>query len=149
MELNPLAQNKSSMTLVLELGFKPPYIPSSLAYLFDMVRIERFFMTIMGLGVENFLESIKLEKVLASISSHQGNEENKTSLSKKSIKKNKRIPRSYSRKKEKEPTNMAGMQRVIKKLTNDTIDLKKNKGEGNKPFKPFMKRRTNLLHHHI
>ena len=38
---------------------------------------------------------------------------------------------------------MASMQRVIKKLTNDIIDLKKNKGEGKKPFKPFMKKRTN------
>ena len=37
---------------------------------------------------------------------------------------------------------MASMKRVIKKLTNDIIDLKKNKGEGNKPFNPFMKKRT-------
>ena len=37
---------------------------------------------------------------------------------------------------------MESMQRVIKQLTNDVIDLKKNKGEGKKPFKPFMKKRT-------
>ena len=37
---------------------------------------------------------------------------------------------------------MASMQRVIKQLTNDIIDLNKNKGEGKKPFKPFMKKRT-------
>ena len=37
--------------------------------------------------------------------------------------------------------DMASMKRVIKKLTNDIIDLKKNKGEGKKPFKPFMKKR--------
>jgi hypothetical protein len=37
---------------------------------------------------------------------------------------------------------MASMQRVIKQLTNDIIDLKKNNGEGKKPFKPFMKKRT-------
>ena len=45
-------------------------------------------------------------------------------------------------KKDKEPTDMASMQRVIKQLTNDIIDLKQNKGEGKKPFKPFMKKRT-------
>ena len=38
---------------------------------------------------------------------------------------------------------MESMQRVIKHLTNEIIDLKKNKGEGNKSFKPFMKKRTN------
>ena len=34
------------------------------------------------------------------------------------------------------------MQRVSKQLTNDIIILKKNKGEGKKPFKPFMKKMT-------
>ena len=43
---------------------------------------------------ELFLEDIKVEKYLASISSHQGNEENKPSLSEKSIKKNKGIFKS-------------------------------------------------------
>jgi hypothetical protein len=38
--------------------------------------------------------------------------------------------------------DMASMQRVINQLTNDIIDLKKNKGEGKKPFNPFMKKRT-------
>ena len=37
---------------------------------------------------------------------------------------------------------MESIQRVIKQLTNDIIDIKKNKGEGNKPFNPFMKKRT-------
>ena len=36
---------------------------------------------------------------------------------------------------------MESMKRVIKQLTNYIIDLKKNKGEGKKPFKPFMKKR--------
>ena len=34
---------------------------------------------------------------------------------------------------------MESMQRVIKQLTNEIIDLKKSKGEGKKPFKPFLK----------
>ena len=46
-------------------------------------------------------------------------------------------------KKDKEPMDMESMQRVVKQCTNDIIDLKKNKGEGKKSFKPFMKKRTN------
>ena len=64
--------------------------------------------------VENFVEAIKAEKDLASISSHWGNEENKPSSSEKSIKKNKGIPKSDSEKKEKETADMESMQRVIK-----------------------------------
>jgi hypothetical protein len=45
-------------------------------------------------------------------------------------------------KKDKEPTDMASMQRVLKQIMNELIDLKKSKGEGKKPFKPFMKKRT-------
>lgn len=48
-------------------------------------------------------------------------------------------------KKEKEPTNMESMQRVIKHIINDIIDLKKNKGDGKKPFKPFMKKRNDYV----
>ena len=44
-------------------------------------------------------------------------------------------------KKDKDPTDMESMQRVIKQLMNDIIDLNKNKGEGKKPFKPFIKKR--------
>ena len=45
-------------------------------------------------------------------------------------------------KKDKELTDMESMQRVIKLLTNELIDLKKSKGEGKKHFKPFMKKMT-------
>ena len=37
---------------------------------------------------------------------------------------------------------MESMQRVLKQITNELIDLKKSKGEGKKPFKSFMKNRT-------
>jgi hypothetical protein len=86
-----------------------------------------------------------VDKDLASISSDQDSEENKPSSSDKNIKKNKGILRSNTEKKDKEPTDMKNMQRVIKQLTNDIIDRKKNKGEGKKPFKPFMKKRTNFF----
>jgi hypothetical protein len=92
---------------------------------------------------ENFLEVVKVEKYLASISSHQGNKENKPSLLEKSMKKDKGISKLDSEKKEKEPMDMESMHRVIKKLTNKIIYLKKKNGEGKKPFKPFMKKRTN------
>ena len=46
--------------------------------------------------VENFVDSVKVEKYLASISSHQGNEESKPSLLEKSFKKNKGISKSDS-----------------------------------------------------
>lgn len=75
---------------------------------------------------ENFLESINVEKVLAVISSHQGNEDNNPFSSKKSVKKNKGISNTDSNKGE----------------GNEIIDLKKNKGEGEKPFKPFLKKKT-------
>ena len=39
---------------------------------------------------------------------------------------------------------MESMQWMIKQLRNVIIDLKKNKGEGKKPFKPFIKKRTNI-----
>ena len=67
---------------------------------------------------------------MASISSHQGNEEKKPSSLEKNTKKNKGILRTDTEKKDKEPTDMASMQRVTKKLMN-IIDLNNNKGEGN------------------
>ena len=88
-----------------------------------------------------FIEAMKVEKDIASISSSQGNEENKTFSSEKNIKK-KGILRMDTEKKNKETTDIASMQRVIKQLTHELIDLKKGKGEGKKHFKPFMKKRT-------
>ena len=38
---------------------------------------------------------------------------------------------------------MESMQRIIKQLTNEIIDLKKSQGEGKKPFNPFLKKKTN------
>ena len=54
----------------------------------------------------NFLEAIKVEKCTASIYSHQGNEENKSSSLEKNTKKSKGILRTDTEKKEKEPTDM-------------------------------------------
>ena len=71
-----------------------------------------------------------MEKYLAAISSHQGNEESKPSSLEKSIKKNKGISKSDSEKKDKEPTDMESMQRVIEYLTNEILYLNKNMGEG-------------------
>ena len=38
---------------------------------------------------------------------------------------------------------MESMQRIIKQITNGIIDMKKNNGEGKKPFNPFLKKKTN------
>ena len=91
---------------------------------------------------ENLEESIKVEKDLEAISNHPGNEENEASISKKNGKKNKGSSKMDLDKKQKEPTNMDSIQRIIKKLTNEIIDLKKSNGEGKKPFKPFIKKST-------
>ena len=93
---------------------------------------------------ENFLEAIKVDKDLASISSHQGNEESKPSSSKKSIKKNNGISKANLKKKDKQPTYMERMRRVIKQITNEIIELKKNKEEGMKPFKLFLKKKIDF-----
>ena len=84
---------------------------------------------------------MQVEKDIVSIASSQGNEKNKPSSSEK-ITKKKGILRMNTEKKDKEPTDMESMQRVLKQITNELIDLKKIKGEGKKPFKPFMKKRT-------
>ena len=84
-----------------------------------------------------------MEKDIASIAISQGNEENKTSSSEKTTKK-KGILKTDIEKKDKEPTDMASIQRVLKQITNELIDLKKIKGEGKKPFKPFMKKRIDF-----
>ena len=94
--------------------------------------------------VENFEQDIKVEKDIEAISNHPGNEERKYSTSQKSSKKNKGTSKTESNKKETCPTDMESMQWTIKHLTNKIIDLKKNNGEGNKPFKPFIKKRTNI-----
>ena len=48
-------------------------------------------------------------------------------------------------KKDKEPTDMASMQRVIKQLMDELINLKKSKGEGKKHFNPFTKKRIDFV----
>ena len=93
-----------------------------------------------------FIEALQVEKDIASIASSQGNEENKPSSSEK-ITKKKGIFKTNTEKKDKDPTDMANMQRVLKQITNELIDLKKSKGEGKNPFKPFMKKRTSNPSH--
>ena len=73
-----------------------------------------------------------MEKDIASNSSSLGNEENKLSSLEKPIKK-KWILKTDTEKNDKKPTDMESMQRVLKQITNELIDLKKRKGEGKKP----------------
>ena len=78
------------------------------------------------------------------MSSHPSNGENKSSTSEKNGNKGKGISKLESDKKDKYPIYMESMQQVIKQLTNEIIDLKKNKGEGKKPCNPFFKNKTNM-----
>ena len=64
--------------------------------------------------MEKFQHAIKVDKDLASISSHPGNEENKDYTSEKNGKKGKEISKPESKKKDKDPTNMESMQWLIR-----------------------------------
>jgi hypothetical protein len=60
--------------------------------------------------VENFQEDIKVDKYLASIYSHPGNEENETSTFERNGQKGKGISKLELEKKDKDPTDMESMQ---------------------------------------
>lgn len=83
-----------------------------------------------------------MENDLASISSHLSNEENMTSTSERNGKKNKGMSKTKSEKEDKELTNMDIMQQMIKQLINEIIDLKKNKREEKKHFKPLLNKKV-------
>jgi hypothetical protein len=68
------------------------------------------------------VESIKVEKDLASISTHQGNEESEASTRENNGKKNKEVESD-------------GKDMVILQLWNEITSLKRRKGVGNKPIK--------------
>lgn len=93
--------------------------------------------------VDKLEEVIKVENESIIISNHLRNEESKASTSEKNGKKNKGTSNTKSDKKEKDLMDMKSMQWMIKQLTNENIDLNKNKGEGKKPYNPFIKKRTN------
>ena len=68
------------------------------------------------------MEAIKVEKGLASISTHRGNEESEASTSEKHGKRNKEV-------------KLDGKDVVIMQLKNEITNLKRSKKEGNKPTK--------------
>ena len=78
---------------------------------------------------ENFMEAIKVEKDLASIYSHQGNEESEASTSEKNRKKNKKV-------------EVDGKYMVILQLQNEITSLKRSKREGKKPIKKKTNKNT-------
>ena len=81
-----------------------------------------------------------MEKYLAAISSHPGNEENKSSTSEKNGKKRKGISKLES----EDPTDMESMHRMIKHFSSEVINLKKSNGERKKLSKPFLNKITNI-----
>ena len=65
---------------------------------------------------------------MVSISNHSFSDENKMSTSEKNWKKTKGTSK----------TNSYERYKVILQLHNEIMNLKRNKGEGNNPFKPFI-----------
>ena len=118
--INNLNRIPEKPTKSIQVEFYTTALPPSIA-MFVKARHKRTL-------AEIFIEAQQVEKDIASISSSQGNEENKPSLSEKNTKKGKGTLRMDTERKDKEPTDMASMQRVIKQLTNGLIDLKKIRG---------------------
>ena len=80
---------------------------------------------------ENFGEAIKVEKDLASISIHQGNEESEASTLEKNGKKNKEKESDWK-------------DRVILQLQSEIMNLERNKGDGKKLVKKKINKNTSL-----
>lgn len=91
---------------------------------------------------ENFELAIKFEEGMSSLGNKINNEENKSGMSsKKSMIQN---PNSFDTK-DKDSTNLTNLHKVIQKLSNEVLDLKKAKGEdasGKKYYKPYHKPRN-------
>lgn len=88
---------------------------------------------------ETFEEAILVEKEMTSLKSHPTNESNNASSSRK---KNENPPKNVNEKKEQDNFDMENLQRVINKLSNDMIDMKKkitetdqNRGYFRPPFR--------------
>lgn len=89
---------------------------------------------------ETFEEAILVEKEMMSLKPHLMNESDGTSSSRK---KSENSNRNNNEKKETDNFDLENLQRVIKKLSNDMIDLKKNNTETNQNrgyFRPPFKR---------
>lgn len=77
---------------------------------------------------ENLEETIEVENGLETISNHSENEENKASTTGKNGKKNKETSKTYLDEKDK----------VILQFHIEIMNMKRNKGKGKKPLKPFI-----------
>jgi hypothetical protein len=85
----------------------------------------------------NFEEAKVVEKELISLDNHPASEETKL-VGKK--------PLLLTKPPEKEPKDLDNMVKLVKKLSNEVVYLKKNIGEGSskpRPFHPFFKRNEN------
>ena len=68
----------------------------------------------------NFAEAIRVEKDLASLKVNQGNDKPSTS----------RAPvKTHTNKRDQDSFDIEGLQRMVKQLSNEIIDLKKNLSE--------------------
>jgi hypothetical protein len=85
----------------------------------------------------NFEEAKEVKKEILSLGSHPTVEERKSTGKK---------PLLLTKPPEKEPKDLDSVVKLVKKLSNEVVDLKKNVGEGsskNKYFFPFFKKMDN------
>ena len=69
---------------------------------------------------DNFIETIRIEKDLASLKGSQANDKPSSS----------RVPiKTNADRRDQDSFDMEGLQRMVKQLSNEIIDLKKNSGE--------------------
>jgi hypothetical protein len=116
--------NQIFITLLNKIPDKPPkaiqveYYTATLPLIVAMFVKRKEIRTL----EENFKEAIKIEKDLASISTHRDNDESEASTSEKQGKKNREVKSD-------------GKDVVIMQLQSEITSLKRSKREGNKPTK--------------
>ncbi|MDO5304888.1 MAG: retrotransposon gag domain-containing protein [bacterium] len=78
---------------------------------------------------DNFAEAIQVEKDQDSLKDTSSSENKKSDFSKKKVESSSK-PSSDKKEKEHDPYEFDSLKNVIKKLSNEIVDLKKNSGEG-------------------
>jgi hypothetical protein len=83
-----------------------------------------------------FKESLKIEKNMLSLKGNPGVESSKEKTNPKT---KSTATKTSEEKKDTDSMDMEALQRIVKKLSNEIIDLKKNSGEGSSNPKKFFK----------
>jgi hypothetical protein len=84
--------------------------------------------------LKNFQESLKVEKNMMSLKGNPGSEPSKDKGKNKET-----MSKPSEEKKNYDSMDMEALQRIVKKLSNELIDLKKSGGEGSSSQKKFFR----------